>query len=54
MEDNDVENITKTVWIAIDKITRKPVAVKEFMEDLPFRNTWLIECEIELPNKEDK
>jgi len=40
------------LWIAVNKETQKPVAVKEYMEDLPFDGNWLIEVEIELPKGE--
>ena len=41
-----------TVWIAINKDTFYPTAVKEHMEDLPFDNHWLVECDLEVPVKE--
>ena len=45
-----MESLVKiTVWIAVNKDTLKPTAVKEYMEDLPFANHWLVECDLELP-----
>lgn len=41
----------KFIWVAISKKTLKPVAVKEYMEDLPFENNWLVEFSIDLPTK---
>jgi len=40
-----------TAWIAIHKKTHKPVAVSEYMEDLPMRGNWLVEVEIDLSEK---
>jgi len=42
----------KTLWIAINKKTLKPVEVKEYMEDLDNKiGHWLVQTEIELPNE---
>lgn len=40
-----------SIWVAIHKKTLKPVAVKEFMEDLPFQGNFLVECELDLSEK---